>query len=118
MKFYRFDPETGRQIELYEGRNVRLTRIVRLTNVAMISCIYIGARGAIGHHPAASQQLFLIVEGEGWVRGETSEEISLSAGQAVLWGKGEWHSSGSVNGMTAIVIEADDLEPERFMSSV
>lgn len=50
------DPDTSRQIDLYESQNVSLTRIVRITNVATISYIYIGAAGAIGHHPAANQQ--------------------------------------------------------------
>lgn len=117
MKIYRFDPQTSRQIDLSDSRKVSLTRIVRLTNVATISCMYIGAGGVIGHHPAASQQLFLAVEGEGWVRGETSEEIPIFTGQAVFWDKGEWHGSGSQTGMTAIVIEGDDLGPEKFMSS-
>lgn len=32
-----------------------------------------------------------------------------------MWEKGEWHTSGSEEGMTAIVIQSEELHPETFM---
>jgi hypothetical protein len=55
------------------------------------------------------------VPGEGWVRGESSAKISIEAGQAAYWEKGEWHESGTETAMIAIVIESANLDPARRM---
>ena len=60
-------------------------------------------------------RLFLVVHGQGWVRDGTPERISLVAGQAAFWEKGEWHAAGTVTGLMAIVIESDFLDPAGFM---
>jgi len=61
-------------------------------------------------------QLFLVVEGEGWVRGkDDSKPVPISAGQAAFWEAGEGHESGSEEGMVAMVIEGEKLNPESYM---
>jgi hypothetical protein len=62
-------------------------------------------------HRAAAPQLFIVIAGGGWVRGETDERFPITSGQAAFWEKGELHASGSESGMTVIVIEAEDLAP-------
>ena len=67
----------------------------------------IGSNGVIGYHQASFPQLFLVVEGKGWVRGEVEDRIPIERGEAAYWEAGEWHESGSVTGMSAIVIEVE-----------
>jgi mannose-6-phosphate isomerase-like protein (cupin superfamily) len=71
--------------------------------------IEIGAGGVLGRHPATVPQLFVAVRGSGWVSGGEGERESIEAGEAVAWDLGEEHESGSDEGMTAIVVEAESL---------
>jgi len=65
-------------------------------------------------------QLFLVVQGEGWVRGESPETRSITTGYAAFWEKDEWHESGTESGMTAIVIEveSDTFDAGKFLQEV
>ncbi|MEJ2598899.1 MAG: hypothetical protein P8Z00_11240 [Anaerolineales bacterium] len=111
MKILRFDAEVGRQIEQFGSVQVSLAGIARLSGKAQVSCMHIGPGGRVGYHPAAAAQLFLVVQGDGWVQGETAEQAPIHAGQGALWKAGEEHASGSAVGMTAIVIESEGLSP-------
>lgn len=117
MKIYRFDAETGVQIDQYGSLNLILSRVAYLTSNAWISCMHIGANGLVGYHQATTPQLFLVVDGEGWVRGESPERIAITAGCAAFWEKDEWHESGTKSGMTAVVIEIESeaFDPSEFM---
>ena len=94
-----------------------ISGIAHLTAEAHVHCMYLGPGGRIGYHQASLPQLFLVVQGEGWVRGESPERVSIAAGRAAFWEKGEWHESGTATGMTAIVIESGTLSPAEFMSA-
>jgi mannose-6-phosphate isomerase-like protein (cupin superfamily) len=67
--------------------------------------------GIIGYHQAVVPQLLIIVEGEGKVRGEEENFISVKSGEAVYWRKDEWHETKTEVGLTAIVIESEELDP-------
>jgi quercetin dioxygenase-like cupin family protein len=115
MKLFRFDAAVGRTIEQFNSVNVTFTRVLRNTEGASIGCIHLGAGGVVGYHPAVVPQLFLVVQGEGWVRGEETDRIRVEAGQAVFWEAGEGHESGTESGMVAMVIEAERLDPAAYM---
>lgn len=117
MKIFRFDAEVGRRVEQFGSTKVVLSGIARLSAEAQVSCIHIGPGGRIGDHPAAVSQLFVVVEGEGWVRSEMREPVPIRAGQAAFWETGEGHAAGSTNGMAAIVIESSTLDPGEMASS-
>jgi quercetin dioxygenase-like cupin family protein len=68
-------------------------------------------------HPATMPQLFLVIEGAGWVRVEGDEKVSVSKGTAVFWEAGEQHESGTETGMVAIVIESPTLNPEQYLKT-
>ncbi|MCC8433935.1 cupin [Brevibacillus sp. M2.1A] len=116
MKRFRFDQQVGKTIDRYNSVHATISRVVRTPNSVSIGCIHLEAGGIVGYHPAPCPQLFLVVNGEGWVRGEGTERIPIQSGQAAFWITGEGHESGSETGMTAIVIEGDGLDPESFMS--
>ncbi|PAF19168.1 cupin, partial [Shouchella clausii] len=81
---------------------------------ATVGCIYLKENSVLGMHPAACPQLFLIVDGEGWIKTAGGEQIAVQKG-AVYWYEGEEHESGSYLGMTAIVIEGPGLDPQLYL---
>jgi quercetin dioxygenase-like cupin family protein len=117
VRIFRFDAEVGRPIDQY-GSDFIHSLIVRTTGQAHISCMHLGPGGLVGYHQATVPQLFLVVQGEGWVRGEGPERRSITAGQAAFWEGGEWHEAGADTGMMAIVIEGEALDPTLFMPEV
>jgi quercetin dioxygenase-like cupin family protein len=66
--------------------------------------------GRVGRHPAAAQQLFAVVRGSGWTAGADGRREAIASGQSVLWDAGEEHESGSDQGLTALVVEADVID--------
>ena len=110
MKIFRFDPEVGKSIDAYNSSGFVISRIAHLFDEAVLNCAYLEANGVIGYHQAVIPQLFLVVQGEGWVRGESPERTSIQAGQAAYWEKGEWHESGTEMGMMAIIIEGVNID--------
>lgn len=118
MRLFRFDVEVGQQVTAFGSHDVILSRILRTTDDVQIGCFYVRPDGVIGLHQAVGPQLFLVVHGEGWARGKDESRTPIHFGQAVYWEHGEWHETGSQNGLTAIVMEGSKLEPERFMPPV
>ena len=118
MKIFRFDPEVGRSTDHYKSSGFILSRVTRLLDEAVVNCAYLDVNGLIGYHQATMPQLFLVVQGEGWVRGESPDKISIKAGQAAYWEEGEWHESGTEMGMTVIIIEGANFDPAKLMPLV
>lgn len=75
-----------------------------------------GRKGIIGYHQAAVPQLLLVIAGDGFVRGEKEGYVKVLLGDAVFWEKGEWHATKTDTGLTAIVIESEELDPSSFMN--
>jgi mannose-6-phosphate isomerase-like protein (cupin superfamily) len=76
---------------------------------AHIGCAYLPPNGIIGEHEAVTSQLFLVVEGSGTVIGGNGERATICAGEAAYWEKGENHTTISESGLTAIIIEAENM---------
>jgi quercetin dioxygenase-like cupin family protein len=115
MKVFRFDPNVGRPLTAFGSHDVMLSRILRASSGVQIGCMHVQPGGVIGLHQAVGPQLFLVVQGQGWVRGKETPRTAIHAGQAVFWEDQEWHETGTETGLMAIVIEGEDLDPERFM---
>lgn len=117
MKLLCFNREVGREIAHFDSRKLTQVPLAKLSDPVHVSCMYLEAGGLIGHHQATIPQLFAVVEGEGWVRGESGERIPIRKGQAAFWEAGEWHETTTDSGLTAIVIEVEaaDFNPEAWM---
>jgi mannose-6-phosphate isomerase-like protein (cupin superfamily) len=116
MKLYRFDQEVGYTIDKFDSVNAAFARIVRTQEAVSIGCIRLGAQSVLGYHPAVVDQLFIVVDGAGWVRGQDdAKRVPIRAGQAAFWVAGEGHESGSEEGMVVMVVEGERLEPDKFM---
>lgn len=74
-----------------------------------VACLKLAAGGHLGLHPAVSEQVFLVLEGEGWVEGANGQREKIRAGEAAYWRNGENHQSGSDQGLTALLIEGQNL---------
>jgi quercetin dioxygenase-like cupin family protein len=116
MKFYNFNKESGKQIREFNSDFI-MTRIIQTNKNASIGCMHLGENGLIGFHKAVGPQLLLILNGEGLVSINQEEYYKVQPGDAVFWEKNEWHETKSENGLTAIVIESEELNPSAFMPS-
>ncbi|WNB91097.1 cupin [Bacillus sp. NEB1478] len=114
MQLFHFGKESGTPIDKFDS-NFIMSRIVLTKKPAHIGCMHLEKGGIIGYHQAVVPQLLLIVSGEGYVRGESEEFVPLIAGEAVFWIKDEYHETRIDNGLTAIVIESEELTPASFM---
>jgi len=112
---YRFDAEVGRNVDRFESSGFTIAGILQVRRGAVLNCAFLSAGGTIGRHQAASPQLMLVVNGEGWVKADDTDRIPIRAGQAAFWKQDEWHESGSEAGMTAIILEGPKLDPAAFM---
>lgn len=65
--------------------------------------------GAIGRHAAGFGQLFVCLDGEGWVASADDVRVPLRRGQAAYFARGEQHSKGSDAGMRALIVQVRDL---------
>lgn len=115
MRIFRFDTSTGRPIDQFGSDNLVMSPIQRGDGHFQLGCMHLGPGGLVGGHHAVGPQLFLVVSGSGWVRGQDSGHIPIASGQAAFWSDGEWHESGSDTGMDVIVLEADTLDPAQYM---
>ncbi|MDI7741165.1 cupin [Lysinibacillus fusiformis] len=114
MEIYRFDKDSGKKFTQFNSDFV-MTRILQTKHEAHIGCMHLDQNGIVGFHQAVVPQLLLILSGEGYVRGEKEEYIKVQSGEAVFWNKEEWHETKTDNGLTALVIESEGLNPARFL---
>jgi quercetin dioxygenase-like cupin family protein len=124
MKIFSFDASLATPITAFGSQNVVIKRILLATAETRIDCMVLTPNGTVGYHQAVGDQLFLVVQGQGYARsgeaGEAGESaaIPITAGQAAFWKAGEWHETTSAAGLTAIVIEAEAIDPARFMTEL
>ena len=109
MKIYRMDWADGRVITAFGSKAAMIAPILRNTAGCHVAFIKLDVGGHVGLHPAVDEQLFFVLEGEGWVEGGDGKRVVIKAGEAAYWQDGENHQSGSDHGLTALVIEGEDL---------
>lgn len=115
MEFYTFNKNSGKKIPNFNSDFI-MSRIIHTQKEAQIGCMYLEKNGIIGYHQATVPQLLLILNGEGYVRNGDDKYFKVLPGDAVFWEKDEWHETKSDTGLTAIVIESEELNPALFMS--
>jgi mannose-6-phosphate isomerase-like protein (cupin superfamily) len=109
MKIYNFGQENGINIKAFDSKNLIMTRILDEASDIHIGCMHIEANGIVGLHQATTPQLFLIVSGEGIVKGKEDKQYFIKAGFAAYWETEEWHETRTEKGLTAIVIESNKM---------
>ncbi|MBE9917101.1 cupin [Paenibacillus donghaensis] len=111
MRIYHFAKETSIEITNFNSKKTFFSRIIQHNKPIHIGCFHIGPEGVVGSHPATAHQLFLVLNGQGWVIGKEGIKYYIKSGMAAFWEPEEIHESGSEQGMTVIVIEGEDLKP-------
>lgn len=69
--------------------------------------------GRIARHPAMVPQILAVLDGAGSVSGADGELQPITAGEAVFWSAGEEHETQTTDGLTALVLESEGLQPSR-----
>ena len=109
MQIIQFTQDLANPIHQYQSIDTFYRKITKTEVPTTIGFIYIEPNGVVGMHEAPVPQLFIVMHGEGWVRGEDDEKITIKSGQGVLWHQGQAHESGSTTGLTALVIQAEHI---------
>jgi hypothetical protein len=119
MKCYRFDEQSGESRTDFGSVNFIINPLVRSNGEFMVVAIHLGVGGKVAYHQAVKNQLFLIVQGTGYVPGaEPDLGRAIHAGQGAFWAGGEWHETTTDDGLMAIVIEGDELDPSPWMEEL
>ena len=111
MRIIDFPRDHARPIELFDAVDAANVHLGSGRGEAHAYCVYFSPGGNIGPHPAGFAQLFLVVEGSGWVAGSDGIRLPLTTGKGAHFAPGEVQSKGSDSGMTVIMVQADELEP-------
>jgi quercetin dioxygenase-like cupin family protein len=110
MRVIDFSRNTAEPIGLFESVAASSVRVGDGHGDVHVYCIYFEPGGSIGEHPTGFGQLFLIIQGSGWVTGADGSRVSLTTGQGAFFENGERHSKGSENGMTALMVQVSQLQ--------
>jgi quercetin dioxygenase-like cupin family protein len=110
MRTYGFNPEDGRSVNQYDSRNVVVTPILSgALPAARVHVAYLDPGGVLGRHPTGTDQLFVVVSGNGWVSGDDGHAVAITAGQAAFWESGEQHETKTDTGLSAVIIQSKGL---------
>jgi hypothetical protein len=115
MKIFRFDPKASKEDEQFGSVKAIIARVLQLDNNAEVNAVHIHPSEHLSVQQAMTQQLFLIVNGEGWVKSESGEITTVKQGQAIFWGESELPESGTDLGMTAVIIGNINIDPVKLM---
>lgn len=66
--------------------------------------------GRLLRHPATFPQVLAVLDGSGEVSGADGVVEPIAAGEAVFWHEGEEHEMRSAAGLTALIIEGENLD--------
>ena len=110
MRVIDFSRSSAQPIELFDSISASSVRLADGNGEAHVYCIYFEPGGSIGEHPTGFGQLFLVMDGNGWVSDADGARIALNAGQGAFFEKGERHSKGSESGMTALMVQVSSLQ--------
>jgi len=116
MRIFRIESGNMHEIRDHDSTNVFLSSVVDVDRSAAIHWMQFDPRGSIGGHSLTNPQIYLIVEGEGWVKSTDLEPIPVMMGDGVFWDTGEWQEAGSESGMMVILIESKLPDPAAFVA--
>ena len=101
-----FTAQSARTIEQFASTGASSVTLAHGNGESHAYAVHFAPGGTIGPHPAGFDQLFLVVEGAGWVAGADGVRISVGTNCGAFVPKGEVHSKGSETGMLALMVQA------------
>ncbi|MEO4052182.1 cupin [Solibacillus sp. CAU 1738] len=109
MKFYKFASTKGNFVTHFNS-HFFMNKIIQTNSEAQIALMTLEENGVVGYHQAVVPQMLVILDGEGYVRSNSSDFTFIKKGEAVLWDKDEWHETKTKTGLIALVIESKEIE--------
>jgi quercetin dioxygenase-like cupin family protein len=111
MKILRFDESDAEDIgpRPFAVQGVSGVHVGEGGGEAHAYVMHFGPGGLIGPHEARFGQLFVALDGSGWVAGADGERRALVRGEAAFIARGEVHSKGSDSGLTALMVQVRDF---------
>ena len=106
IEIIRFDSQRAQRIEQYASTGASSVALASGSGENHAYAVHFIEGGSIGPHPAGFDQLFLVVQGAGWVAGEDGVRESVLASQGAFIRRGTIHSKGSEAGMLAVMLQA------------
>jgi quercetin dioxygenase-like cupin family protein len=113
IRLFRFGKDQATPIEAYASAGAHGCAIAHGSGASHAYVVHLDAGGIIGPHPAGFDQVFLVVQGSGWVAGADGVRQSVTAGSGAFIPTGELHSKGSEAGMVAVMIQASQFKLEQ-----
>jgi quercetin dioxygenase-like cupin family protein len=110
MRIVEFGADQASPIENYQSLLATSVPLADGAGECHVYCVRIAAGGSIGRHLAGFDQLFLVVEGAGWVEGGDGKREAISAGQGAFFEKGEMHAKGSDDGLVAVMVQMERMQ--------
>lgn len=107
---FRFDRNSATAITNYSSRSASAVHLGSGAGESHAYVVQFGPDGEIGEHETGFGQLFIVVEGSGWVRAG-SKMHDVEVGDVVHLDRGELHAKGSSSGMTAVMVQMFDMQP-------
>lgn len=104
-----FTAESAHLIEQFASSGTSSVELAHGSGQSHAFALHFAAGGSIGRHPAGFDQLFLVVQGSGWVAGSNGVRLSVGTNRGAFVPKGEVHSKGSETGMVAVMVQASEF---------
>jgi quercetin dioxygenase-like cupin family protein len=117
MILFKSEPPELLPIVAFASRDAAAAELAAGSGEAHAHIVHIAAGGEIGPHVTGFGQLFVVLDGSGWVAGDDGERVSISAGEVAYFARGEGHSKGSATGLRALMIQVYDLHLSALTAS-
>ena len=109
-RILRFDSSVADEVESFGARSTSSVHLGSGSGESHAYVLHFDADGEIGEHETGFGQLFVVIDGAGWVV-SGDERHDVEVGDAVFLPRGVVHAKGSATGMTAVMVQMFDLEP-------
>ncbi|GAA3183903.1 hypothetical protein GCM10020255_079360 [Rhodococcus baikonurensis] len=101
-------PQGSLDADEYGSRNITMMQLARSVGGGEFRSHFAWCRpnSLLGKHSANLWQLYVVVDGSGWVAEGDGRQVSMATGEAVVWSPGEIHESGSDDGMLVVIVQS------------
>ncbi|MFO0706297.1 MAG: cupin domain-containing protein [Nitrospira sp.] len=106
-----FGAKAAQPVELFSSSGAASVELAHGQGESHVYTLHFTPGGMIGPHPAGFDQLFLVVQGSGWVAGSNGVHQNVGTNCGAFVPKGEVHSKGTETGMVAVMVQSS-----KFMS--
>jgi hypothetical protein len=114
MRIFQINQSQNEEVKEFDSQGAYISPIVEVIAGATIHWLWFDPHSIIGLHKTESPLIYIVAEGDGWVRGEQIEPMEVSSQDCVFWDSGELCEVGTATGMQVIAIESRQPEVNDF----